>query len=333
MEKTQQSIKKNGYGSKLLSFFMNYKSILIFLVIFIAMSILSDAFLSSRNLTNLIRQIAASSVLGVGFTFVVASGNIDLSVGTMIGMIGVFTALLSKMGLPAVAVLAVGLLAGVLAGAENGLLINVFDLPAFIVTLADMSIFEGICYLACNTTPVSGIPDWYKTVGQGYVLGIPVPVWIMLAMAVIGTVILTKTVFGRNVLALGGNREAARVCGVNTTRVMYGVFIFMGICAAVSAFIITGRSASAQTGAGQGMELDAIAAVVIGGTPLSGGKGNIVGTVFGCLIVGSINNGLNLLNVNSNWQLVAKGCLIIGAIILDAQSARIRAKALKKKVA
>ena len=302
------------------------KSILIFLVIFIAMSILSDAFLSSRNLTNLIRQIAASSVLGVGFTFVVASGNIDLSVGRMIGMIGVFTALLSKMGLPAVAVLAVGLLAGVLAGAVNGLLINVFDLP-------DMSIFEGLCYLACNTTPVSGIPDWYKTVGQGYVLGIPVPVWIMLAMAVIGTVILTKTVFGRNVLALGGNREAARVCGVNTTRVMYGVFIFMGICAAVSAFIITGRSASAQTGAGQGMELDAIAAVVIGGTPLSGGKGNIVGTVFGCLIVGSINNGLNLLNVNSNWQLVAKGCLIIGAIILDAQSARIRAKALKKKVA
>ncbi|WP_079545562.1 ABC transporter permease [Christensenella massiliensis] len=331
MEKTLLTKNRNNPFA---NFFTNYKCVFIFLVIFVVLSICSDVFLSSRNLMNLVRQIAASSILGVGFTLVVASGNIDLSVGTMIGMIGVLTALLSKIpGMPMIAVLLVGIAVGLGAGALNAFFINLFNLPSFIVTLANMSIFEGICYLSANSTPVSQLPEWYEEIGQGYFLEIPVPVWIMIAVAVVGTIIVTKTVFGRNVLALGGNKEAARVCGVNTTKVMYGVFMMMGICAAITAFVITGRSASAQTSAGQGMELDSIAAVVIGGTPLSGGHGSIIGTVVGCLIVGSINNGLNLLNVDSNWQLIAKGLLILGAIILDAQSAKLSAKALKKKMA
>lgn len=282
---------------------------------------------------NLVRQVAASSILGVGFTLVVASGNIDLSVGTMIGLIGALTALLSKVpGVPMIAVLVPGICIGVLCGGFNALMVNLFNLPAFIVTLATMSVYKGICYLTSNSTPVSQLPEWYKTLGQGYVGPVPIPIIIMIAVALIGWLVVSKTVFGRNAMAIGGNADAARVCGVKTKKVLYGVYMFMGACAAVTAFIITGRSASAQPMAGQGMEMDCIAAVVIGGTALSGGNGRIIGTVVGCLLVGTINNGLNLLNVDSNWQLVAKGAIILAAVILDAQSQKFSAKALKQKV-
>ncbi len=330
MEKSLNANKRKSYFFNL---FNNYKCVLILIVIFVALSLISDVFFTERNLTNVVRQVSASAILGVGFTIVVASGSIDLSVGTMVGMIGVLTAMLSKIeGIPMIAVLAAGMGIGALAGMLNAFIINQFKLPSFIVTLANMSIFQGICYLACNTTPISDLPDWYKQIGQGYLGPIPIPIVIMIIVAAIGTIIVTKTIFGRNALAMGGNSEAARVCGVNTKRVNLGVFAFMGICAAIASFVLTGRSASAQPTAGQGMELDAIAAVVIGGTPLSGGHGSIIGTVVGCLIVGMIDNGLNLLNVDSNWQLIAKGLLILGAIILDAQSSKLSLKMMKKGV-
>ncbi|MCU6763654.1 Ribose transport system permease protein rbsC [uncultured Roseburia sp.] len=310
----------------------DYKCILIFLGIFIVLSCVSDAFLTTRNLTNVLRQICASTTLGIGFTLVVASGSIDLSVGTMVGMIGTFAALLAtKTAMPAVFIVVLALGIGLLAGLLNGLLISKVGLPFFIATIATMSIFEGVNYLACNNSSVTGIPEWFKSIGQGHAGPIPVPVIMMLVMVAFGTLLIKKTTFGRNALAIGGNKEAARVCGVNTKRVEMGVFIFMGICAAVTALILTGRAASAQTSAGQGMEMDAIAAVVIGGTPLSGGKGSMVGTFVGCLIVGCINNGLNLLNVDSNWQLIAKGLLIIIAVFIDVQSSHIRNKMLKNK--
>lgn len=310
----------------------DYKCILIFAGIFVFLCFASDVFLTPKNITNLFRQICASTTLGVGFTLVVASGSIDLSVGTLVGMVGTFSALMAtRTSIPAALIIIISLAIGLGAGFLNGILISRVGLPFFIATIATMSIFKGINYLACNNSSVTGIPAWFKYIGQGYVGAIPVPVIIMIIMVVIGFVLVKKTTFGRHALAIGGNKEAARVCGVNTKSVQAGVFAFMGLCSAVTALILTGRAASAQTSAGQGMEMDAIAAVVIGGTPLSGGKGSMIGTFVGCFIVGSINNGLNLLNVDSNWQLIAKGLLIIIAVFIDIQSTNIRNRMLRSK--
>lgn len=329
MEKTKTSRMKNVWNTIV----MDWKALLILIGLMVVLSVLSDVFFTSVNLMNVLRQICASTTLGIGFTLVVASGCIDLSVGCMVGMIGTFAALLATRtsGIPAVVIIIITLGIGIGCGLLNGVLINILKLPFFIATIATMSIFEGVNYLACNNSSVTGIPNWFKQIGQGYVGAIPIPVIIMIAIVVIGIVLVKKTTFGRNALALGGNREAARVCGVKTSRASIGVFVFMGACAAVTALILTGRAASAQTTAGQGMEMDAIAAVVIGGTPLSGGKGRMAGTLIGCMIVGCINNGLNLLNVDSNWQLIAKGLMIVAAVMIDVWSAKISDRRLKSK--
>lgn len=177
-----------------------------------------------------------------------------------------------------------------------------------------------------NMSPIIGLPASFNFIGQGRILGIPVSVIIMLVMVALGTFVLRRTKVGRHVLAAGGNREAARVCGIDVKKVRYQAYLIMGFCAAVAAVVLTARTASAQVGAGQNIELDAIAACVIGGTPLSGGAATVVGTVFGCLVVGVVNNGLNLLSVNSNWQFVVKGALLIIAIITDALSTNLLAK-------
>ncbi len=328
-EKTE---KTNWFKRFLQTIWIDWKALLILIGLMVVLSIISDVFLTPTNLINVLRQICASTTLGVGFTLVVASGNIDLSVGCMVGMIGTFAALMcTRTSLSAVLVILLSLGIGVLCGLLNGHLISTLKLPFFIATIATMSIFKGANYLACNNSSVTGIPDWFKQIGQGYVGPIPIPVIIMVGMVVLGVILVKKTTFGRNALALGGNREAARVCGVNIKRVQVGVFVFMGLCAAVTALILTGRAASAQTTAGQGMEMDAIAAVVIGGTPLSGGKGRMAGTLIGCLIVGCINNGLNLLNVDSNWQLVAKGILIVVAVVIDVWSAQASERMMKRR--
>lgn len=330
---TAKTFKNSKVKSILETVVMDWKALLILIGLVVVLSIASDVFFTPVNLVNVLRQICASTTLGVGFTLVVASGSIDLSVGCMVGMIGTFSALLATRttGIPGFVIILITLGIGILCGLLNGQLISTLKLPFFIATIATMSIFEGVNYLACNNSSVTGIPAWFKQIGQGYVGVIPIPVIIMSVMVVVGVVLVKKTTFGRNALALGGNKEAARVCGVNTKKVEIGVFMFMGFCAAITALILTGRAASAQTSAGQGMEMDAIAAVVIGGTPLSGGKGRMAGTLIGCLIVGCINNGLNLLNVDSNWQLIAKGILIIAAVMIDVWSAKFSDKMLKRR--
>ncbi|MCI8993411.1 MAG: ABC transporter permease [Eubacterium sp.] len=329
----EKTAKNSKLKSMLETIFMDWKALLILIGLVIVLSIASDVFFTPVNLINVLRQICASTTLGVGFTLVVASGSIDLSVGCMVGMVGTFSALLATRaaGIPGIVVILITLGVGLACGLLNGSLISVLKLPFFIATIATMSIFQGVNYLACNNSSVTGIPDWFKKIGQGYVGVVPIPVIIMVIMVIAGVILVKKTTFGRNALALGGNKEAARVCGVNVRKVEIGVFVFMGLCAAITALILTGRAASAQTSAGQGMEMDAIAAVVIGGTPLSGGKGRMAGTLIGCLIVGCINNGLNLLNVDSNWQLIAKGILIIAAVMIDVWSAKFSDRMLKKK--
>lgn len=329
-ETTLKQKKKGSVGSTLLDIALNNKALLILALLCIVATCMSSAFLSGRNIMNVIRQVCASAILGIGFTLVIASGNLDLSVGYMLGMLGVIMGLMSRANVPFPLVLLAGVAVGALCGFINGFIGVKFQLPLFIVTLATGQVYRGACQLLSNTSPVNGLQDAFKVLGQGYWLSIPIPIYIMVAVGVTLYIVLNKTRFGRHAIATGGNREAARTSGINTSSVTIRIYMIMGVCAAIAAMVMTGRAFSAQPAAGQGMEMDAIAAVVIGGTSLSGGSGRIGGTVVGCLIVGVITNMLNLAGVDSNWQLVAKGLLILLAVLLDVASSRFFAKKLKK---
>lgn len=332
MKDKTADVKAHGKAipSKLSEFALNNKALIILLILCLIAAIISPAFFTSRNLMNVVRQVCASSILGIGFTLVIASANLDLSVGYMLGMVGVIMGLLSRADVPFMLVLLAGIACGAICGLINGLVGIKFKLPLFIVTLATGQVYKGACQLLSNTSPVNGLQEEFKVLGQGYLGPIPIPVYIMAAVLLVLYVLLNKTRFGRHAIATGGNAEAARTSGINTGAVTVAVYVIMGICTAIAAMVMTGRAFSAQPAAGQGMEMDAIAAVVIGGTSLSGGTGHIVGTVIGCLIVGVINNILNLAAVNSNWQLVAKGLMILTAVLLDVASSRYFNQKLKK---
>jgi ribose/xylose/arabinose/galactoside ABC-type transport system permease subunit len=287
--------------------------------------------LTKDNLLNVVRQVAISGVMSLGFTIIMASGCMDLSVGNMLSMIGVIVAILAKIdGMPLAVACLAGIVVGVVCGVINATISTVFNLAPFIVTLAMGNVFEGATYLIAGGKPISGLPDTLIHIGQGYILGIPIPVLILFAVAIIMWLFLSQTKTGRHILAIGGNVNAARVCGVNVSRTKLIAYICMGISVALGAIIMDGRVASAQVAAGKGMEMDALAAVVIGGTPLGGGYGNMIGTLIGCLIVGVMNNGLNLLHVSSYWQMVAKGAIILFAIILDSISSRVANRRMKE---
>ena len=325
---TAKKLKKSTLSIK--NMLMDNKIVIVVIVLFVGMAIASDAFLSSTNLFNVIRQICTSAIVALGFTIVVSSGNLDLSVGTMLGLIGVIMAKFSHV-MPLGLALVLGLVVGALLGYANGLLITVFKINGLVATIGTQSIFMGACYLISGNSPVINLPEKFKIFGQEYVGVIPVPVIIMGTLAVIIAIVLYRTKFGRHVIAIGGNTEAARVSGVNVQSVTRKVYLAMGICCAVGAIVMTGRLGTAQPKAGQGMEIDAIAAVVLGGTSLSGGKAKVMGTIWGCLTVGIINNGLNLAQVDTNWQIIAKGLLIVAAIIMDSQTEQFLARLRKKE--
>ena len=320
--KTKQSFKL---------FVLNNKALFILIILFVVASVGSDVFLTSNNLLNVTRQVAASTVLGLGFTLVVASGTMDLSVGMMLGLLGVIMAKVSLIdGVPLGMALAVGVLFGALFGMINGFISVRYNLNPFIVTLSTKQIFKGANYLLCNNSPISSISDGFKSIGQGAVGSIPIPIIIVLVVAIVISIIFYRTKFGRHIIALGGNAEAARVSGIDIKKVRIGVYTLMGICVAIAAMIMTGRVGSAQPTAGQDMEMDALCSVVLGGTPMGGGKGKVEGTVLGCLIVGVINNCLNLLRIDSNWQLIVKGALILVVVIMDVKTEHLIKKGQQK---
>ncbi len=301
-----------------------YKMVIILLLMIIFMSIASDVFLSGRNILNIIRQISVNTVIAVGMTFVIITGGIDLSAGAILAVSGVVAAgLLKNLGIESVLiVILISTLVGGFLGFLNGLSISKLKVPPFIATLAMMQIARGVAYLLSNGRPIVDLPDNFLIIGQGSFLGVPVMIIFMIIVVIIGYIILQHTKFGRYVYYVGGNEEAARVSGINVSKMLLLVYTFAGLCAGFAGVILSSRINSGQPQAGMTYELYAIAAVVIGGTSLSGGIGSVGGTIIGACIIGIIRNSMNLLNVSPFNQMVVLGAVILGAVILDMQSSK-----------
>ena len=289
------------------------------LLIIIIISFMSPSFLTATNIFNVLRQVSISALIAFGMTFVILTGGIDLSVGSTLALTGAISAGLLAGGMDPFLAMLIGLLLGAVLGAVNGFIIAKGKVAPFIATLATMTIYRGLTLVYTDGKPVSGLGDslTFQMFGKGYFLGIPVPVITMLIAFLVLYFILRKTTFGRRVYAIGGNEEASRLSGINVDRITIAVYSLTGMLAALSALILTSRLNSAQPTAGQSYELDAIAAVVLGGTSLTGGRGWIFGTLVGALIIGVLNNGLNLIGVSSFFQQVVKGVVILLAVMLD----------------
>lgn len=288
-----------------------------FLVLALALSLLSDRFLTVGNLLNVARQISINAIIAAGMTAVILTGGIDLSVGSILALAGAMTASAVAAGQPTPVAVAVGLAVGVAAGLVNGLLVTRGRIPAFIATLGTMTALRGLTLTYTQGRPITGLTDSFRAIGGGYILGLPVPMLIMALIFGAAWLFLSYTRPGRYVYALGSNREAVRTAGVPTAPYETLVYVLSGLTAGLAGVILTARLNSAQPTAGLGFELDAIAAVVLGGTSLSGGSGGVVGTLVGALIIGVLDNGLNLLNVSSFYQQVVKGLVILLAVLLD----------------
>lgn len=289
------------------------------ILLIIVVSILNPSFLTISNIFNVLRQVSISAIIAFGMTFVILTGGIDLSVGSTLALTGAVAASLLAGGFDPILSMGIALILGLILGGINGVIITKGKVAPFIATLATMTVYRGLTLVYTNGKPISGLGDHasFQLFGKGYFLGIPIPVITTLFTFGILYFILHKTTFGRRVYAVGGNEEAAKLSGINADRVKIAVYAISGFLAALSALILTSRLNSAQPTAGQSYELDAIAAVVLGGTSLNGGKGWIFGTLIGALIIGVLNNGMNLIGVSSFWQQVVKGIVILLAVLLD----------------
>lgn len=318
------SNKKKMSKDQFLIFFLKNRALLLVVIFATLLSIFTNTFLTKGNLISLVRQIAANGIIGVGYTFLLASDSVDLSAGYMMCMIGIISGLLSQTSVPFIVILLVCAVVGICCSSFNAILENKFNLPPFLVTLAMQQVFRGALMLMSNGTPIANLHKGIIYLGQGYLFDvIPVSVALMLVFIIVGHIILSRTQFGRNVIAIGGNPEAARVSGIDVKKTRVQVAALLGFTISIMALVACGRIASAQTTLGGDTVMDIIAAVVIGGTPMGGGSGTVIGTLFGCLAIGLISNGLNLLKVSSYWQMVSKGVIILVAVILDVYSERI----------
>jgi ribose transport system permease protein len=291
---------------------------LVLLLLIVLMSAIAPNFLSVDNAVNVARSVSINAILAAGMTVVILTGGIDLSVGSILAVAGVAGVLLATNGIPAPLALLGGILVGAVCGAVNGALVAWLALPAFIVTLGSLTYLRGLAYSLLDGQPLVASDLSYRGIGNGSVAGIPQPVVVMLVVYVIFWFLLERTRFGRHVYAVGGNIEAARLAGINVKRVLLSTYMLAGAAAGVAGLIFSARVLSAQPTAGSGYELDAIAAVVLGGTSLAGGRGRIFGTLVGAIIIGVLSNGLVLLDVPFFYQLIIKGVVIIIAIALDS---------------
>ncbi|MBU5210452.1 ABC transporter permease subunit [Heyndrickxia oleronia] len=294
-----------------------------FIILVVIVSILNPSFLQPLNILNLLRQVAINALIAYGMTFVILTGGIDLSVGSILALSSALMAGMMVSGLDPILAIIIGCLLGGVMGMVNGLLITKGKMAPFIATLATMTVFRGLTLVYTEGNPITGLSDsrLFQLFGRGYFLGIPVPAITMIIAFIILYIILQKTPFGRKTYAIGGNEKAALISGIKVPRVKIMIYSLAGLLSALAGAILISRLDSAQPTAGTSYELDAIAAVVLGGTSLSGGRGKIFGTLIGALIIGTLNNGLNLLGVSSFYQMVVKGIVILIAVLLDRKKA------------
>ncbi|HSC55050.1 MAG TPA: hypothetical protein VLC98_15570 [Phnomibacter sp.] len=308
--------------------FKKLQSLIALLLLCIVLSLLTDKFFTGDNGLNVLRQVAVNICIATGMTLIVLTGGIDLSVGSVLALCGAVTAGFFKFGLSfasadlfvgftVVGAIVVGLALGGLLGWFNGFTVTKFNVPPFVATLAMLTIARGFTMLYTKGHPISNLGKDFAQIGAGSFIGIPVPVWLAIVVVLLAVFITEKTKLGRYIYAIGGNEQAAKLSGINIVKVKMTVYAMAGALAALGGIIVTARLDSAQPNAGISYELDAIAAVVIGGASLSGGKGSIWGTVMGAIIIGVLNNGLVLLNVSPFWQQVVKGGVILLAVIID----------------
>ncbi|CAM2876933.1 ribose ABC transporter permease [Paenibacillus sediminis] len=316
---TTMNEAKTDKGFHLSQFTQKLGPLLGLIILIIIVSILNPSFLEPLNILNLLRQVSINALIAFGMTFVILTGGIDLSVGSILALSSAFIANMMVAGFNPIFAILVGCLLGGVMGMVNGLMITKGKMAPFIATLATMTIFRGLTLIYTNGNPITGLGDslLFQLFGRGYELGIPVPAITMVITFIVLWIILHKTPFGRKTYAIGGNEKASKISGIRVSRVKILIYSLTGVLSALAGAILTSRLNSAQPTAGTSYELDAIAAVVLGGTSLSGGRGRIVGTLIGALIIGTLNNGLNLLGVSSFYQMVVKGIVILIAVLID----------------
>lgn len=329
---TEKHSPEISLSASFINLLLRYGIPLFIVLLCIYFAITAPNFLTLDNLLNVLRQISINTIVALGMTFVIITAGIDLSVGSIVALSAVICTGVMKKGIivsghtllapPSVALgVPLGMLAGLLLGAFlgmfNGFFITKFNIPPFVVTLAMMTIARGLAFIYTEGFPISELSDSFIYLGAGYLGPFPLPVIIMLILALLMHYILTRTTFGRYVFAIGGNEEAARLSGINISRVKLVVYTLSGFLAALAGIILAARLGSGDPKTGYMYELNAIAAVVLGGTSLSGGKGNIAGTFLGALLIGIIDNGLVLMRVSTFYQYVVKGAIILAAVLLD----------------
>ncbi|MDO6498670.1 ribose ABC transporter permease [Photobacterium sanguinicancri] len=312
-----------GSANKLFTkeWLIEQKSLIALILLIVVVSFLNPNFFTVDNILNILRQTSVNAIIAVGMTLVILTAGIDLSVGSVLALCGAFAATMIGMEIPAIIAVPTALLAGAALGAISGVIIAKGKVQAFIATLVTMTLLRGVTMVYTDGRPIStgftDVADSFAWFGTGYAMGIPVPIWLMVIVFASIWYLLNHTRFGRYIYALGGNESATRLSGINVDRVKIGVYAICGLLAALAGIIVTSRLSSAQPTAGMGYELDAIAAVVLGGTSLAGGKGRIMGTLIGALIIGFLNNALNLLDVSSYYQMIAKAVVILLAVLVD----------------
>ncbi len=316
----------DGARQRAMKLINTYRSLIILIVLALVASILSSNFLSINNLFNVVKQITVAGIVACGMTFVILTGGIDLSVGSILGICAVVSAGVLKSTGNVFLALAVAIVIGIFVGSVNGLFISGFGIPPFISTLGMMTLLQGVILIYTKGTPISIKIKAYKFLGKGSILGVPVPIIILVLVFIIAHYILSYTSFGRKVYAFGGNREAARLSGINIVKTEWMVYAISGFLSGLAAIVFTARLGSAQATSGRGIEMDAIAAVILGGTSLSGGTGFVLPTVVGAMIMGVIDNVLTLMNVNPHATYIVKGAVVIIAVLIDKKVKDLSAK-------
>lgn len=289
------------------------------LLICILLTIVTDSFFTVRNMSNIMRQITVNVILACGMTMVILIGGIDLSVGSVIAISGCLCCgMITNHGVPALIAIPISIAAGTLVGIFNGFVISRTNIPPFIVTLAMMNIGRGFARIYTNSTTILVDDELFTFIGSGKIFGgIPIHFVYMIIVITVSAFIINRTRLGRNIFAVGDNKQAAVYSGIKAKKVTMTVYILMGFFAACAGILSSARTFSAQFNVGEGTEMDAISAVVLGGTSMTGGVGQLSGTIIGCLVIGVLNNGMNIMGIDSSWQYVVKGIVVLTAVFVD----------------